>query len=106
MTSFGYTVEAPILWPELLQLARELDQHSNFDSLWIADSLVPNGPLDDPKLETWTALAAIAHATTRIRLGVHVSGLPYRHPAVLAKIVTTIDHISGGRVELGIGAGW
>ncbi len=41
MTSFGYTVEAPILWPELLELARELDQHSNFDSLWIADSLVP-----------------------------------------------------------------
>jgi len=106
MTTFGYTVEAPILWAELLQLARELDQHSNFDSLWIADSLVPNGPLDDPKLETWTALAAIAQATTRIRLGVHVSANPLRQPAVLAKIVTTIDHISDGRVELGIGAGW
>ncbi len=106
MTSFGYTVEAPILWPELQQLARELDQHSNFDSLWIADSLVPNGPLDDPRLETWTALAGIAQATTRIRLGVHVSANPLRQPAVLAKIVTTIDHISGGRIELGIGAGW
>jgi alkanesulfonate monooxygenase SsuD/methylene tetrahydromethanopterin reductase-like flavin-dependent oxidoreductase (luciferase family) len=106
MTTFGYTVEAPTPWPELLELARELDQHSNFDTFWIADSLVPNGPLDDPKLETWTALAAIAQATSRIRLGVHVSGLPYRHPAILAKIVTTIDHISGGRVTLGIGAGW
>ncbi len=106
MTTFGYTVEAPTPWAELLQLAGELDQRSNFDSFWIADSLVPNGPLDDPKLETWTALAAIAQATTRIRLGAHVSGLPYRHPAVLAKIVTTIDHISGGRVTLGIGAGW
>lgn len=106
MTTFGYTVEAPTPWPELLELARDLDQHSNFDTLCIADSLVPNGPLDDPKLETWTALAAVAQATSRIRLGVHVSGLPYRHPAMLAKIVTTIDHISGGRVELGIGAGW
>ena len=80
MTTFGYTVEAPTPWPELLQLAQELDQRSNFDSFWIADSLTPNGPLDDPKLETWTALAAVAHATSRIRLGVHVSGLPYRHP--------------------------
>ncbi len=106
MTTFGYTVEAPTPWPELLELARELDQHSNFDSFWIADSLVPNGPLDDAKLETYTALAAVAQATSRIRVGVHVSGLPYRHPAVLAKIVTTIDHISGGRVTLGIGAGW
>jgi alkanesulfonate monooxygenase SsuD/methylene tetrahydromethanopterin reductase-like flavin-dependent oxidoreductase (luciferase family) len=106
MTTFGYTVEAPTPWPELLDAAQTLDRRSNFDSFWIADSLVPNGPLDDPKLETWTALAAVAQATSRIRLGVHVSGLPYRHPAVLAKIVTTIDHVSNGRVILGIGAGW
>jgi alkanesulfonate monooxygenase SsuD/methylene tetrahydromethanopterin reductase-like flavin-dependent oxidoreductase (luciferase family) len=106
MTTFGYTVEAPTPWPELLQLARELDQHSNFDSFWIADSLVPNGPLDEPKLETWTALAAVAQATSRIRLGVHVTANPLRHPALLAKMVTTIDHVSGGRITLGIGAGW
>jgi alkanesulfonate monooxygenase SsuD/methylene tetrahydromethanopterin reductase-like flavin-dependent oxidoreductase (luciferase family) len=103
---FGYTVEAPIEWPDLLQLARDLDQRSNFDYLCLADSLVPNGPLDDPKLEVWTALAAIAQATSRIRLGMMVSGNAYRHPALLAKMVTTIDHISNGRVELGIGAGW
>ena len=103
---FGYTVEAPVTWPELLELARDLDERSNFVSLWIGDALVANGPPDDPRLETWTALAAIAHATSRIRLGVHVSGNAYRHPAVLAKIVTTIDHISDGRIELGIGAGW
>jgi alkanesulfonate monooxygenase SsuD/methylene tetrahydromethanopterin reductase-like flavin-dependent oxidoreductase (luciferase family) len=103
---FGYTVEAPIEWPELLQLARDLDERSNFDYLCLADSLVANGPLDDPKLEVWTALAAIAQATSRIRLGMAVSGNAYRHPALLAKMVTTIDHISNGRVELGIGAGW
>jgi alkanesulfonate monooxygenase SsuD/methylene tetrahydromethanopterin reductase-like flavin-dependent oxidoreductase (luciferase family) len=106
MTTFGYTVEAPTPWPELLDVARELDQRSNFDSFWIADSLVPNGPLDDPKLETYTALAAVAQATSRIRLGVHVTANAYRHPAVLAKIITTLDHISGGRITLGIGAGW
>jgi alkanesulfonate monooxygenase SsuD/methylene tetrahydromethanopterin reductase-like flavin-dependent oxidoreductase (luciferase family) len=103
---FGYTVEAPTEWPELLHAAQELDQRSNFDSFWIADSLVANGPLDEPKLDSWTALAAIGQVTSRIRLGVHVSGNAYRHPAVLAKAATTIDHISRGRVMLGIGAGW
>jgi alkanesulfonate monooxygenase SsuD/methylene tetrahydromethanopterin reductase-like flavin-dependent oxidoreductase (luciferase family) len=90
----------------MLEAARTLDERSNFDSFWIADSLVANGPLHEPKLDSWTALAAIAQATSRIRLGVHVSANAYRHPAVLAKMVTTIDNISDGRVELGIGAGW
>jgi alkanesulfonate monooxygenase SsuD/methylene tetrahydromethanopterin reductase-like flavin-dependent oxidoreductase (luciferase family) len=103
---FGYTVEAPTEWAEMLGLAIELDRNSRFDSFWIADALVANGPLDAPRLDAWTQLAAIAQVTTRIRLGVHVSGNAYRHPAVLAKIVTSLDHISGGRVELGIGAGW
>ncbi|HEY8171547.1 MAG TPA: LLM class flavin-dependent oxidoreductase [Dehalococcoidia bacterium] len=103
---FGYSVEAPIDWAELLELARDLDERSNFESFWISDSLIANGPPDDPRLEAWTALAAIAQATSRLRLGVMVSGNAYRHPAVLAKIVTTIDQISNGRVELGIGAGW
>ena len=103
---FGYCVEAPIEWPDLLALATELERNSRFDSFWIADSLVPNGPLDDPKLETWTALAAIAQATTRLRLGTLISGNAFRNPAVLAKIVTTIDQVSEGRITLGIGAGW
>jgi alkanesulfonate monooxygenase SsuD/methylene tetrahydromethanopterin reductase-like flavin-dependent oxidoreductase (luciferase family) len=106
MTTFGYCVEAPVEWPELLALATELDRSSRFDSFWIADALFPNGPADSPRLDAWTALAAIAGATSRLRLGVLVSGNAYRHPAVLAKIVTTIDHISNGRVELGLGAGW
>jgi alkanesulfonate monooxygenase SsuD/methylene tetrahydromethanopterin reductase-like flavin-dependent oxidoreductase (luciferase family) len=105
-TTFGYCFEAPTPWHEMLDLAQELDQSSNFDSLWIADSLVANGPADEPKLEAWTALAAIAQATTRLRLGLLVAGNVYRHPALTAKIVTTLDHISNGRVELGIGAGW
>ncbi len=104
--TFGYCVEAPCAWREMLALAQELDDNSRFDSFWIADSLLPNGPPDEPKLEAWTALAAIAQATSRLRLGLRVSGNAYRHPSLLAKIVTTVDHISNGRVELGIGAGW
>ena len=103
---FGYCFEAPTPWPEMLDVAQTLDRDSHFDSLWIADSLTPNGPLDEPKLEAWTALAAIAQATARLRLGLLVSANAFRHPAVLAKIVTTIDQISNGRVTLGIGAGW
>jgi alkanesulfonate monooxygenase SsuD/methylene tetrahydromethanopterin reductase-like flavin-dependent oxidoreductase (luciferase family) len=103
---FGYSLEAPTPWDELIELAVELDQRSNFDSFWIADSLVANGPPDEPKLEAWTSLAAVAQATSRLRLGLLVAGNAYRHPALTAKTVTTLDHISNGRVELGIGAGW
>lgn len=104
--TFGYCVEAPVQWRELMALAGELDTSSRFDSLWISDALIANGEPDGPRLDAWTALAALAPATSRLRLGVLVSGNAYRHPAVLAKVVTTIDHISGGRVEFGFGAGW
>jgi alkanesulfonate monooxygenase SsuD/methylene tetrahydromethanopterin reductase-like flavin-dependent oxidoreductase (luciferase family) len=106
MTTFGYCVEAPAEWPELLELARRLDTKSRFDSFWMADALLPNGPPDAPRLDAWTALAAVAQATSRLRLGILVSGNAYRHPALLAKIATTLDHISNGRLTLGIGAGW
>jgi alkanesulfonate monooxygenase SsuD/methylene tetrahydromethanopterin reductase-like flavin-dependent oxidoreductase (luciferase family) len=103
---FGYCVEAPVGWRELIEVATELDAASRFDSFWISDGLVANGRSDEPRLDAWTALAAIARETSRLRLGVLVSGNAYRHPAVLAKVVTTIDQISEGRVELGFGAGW
>lgn len=105
-TKFGYCAEAPVQWPELLGLVRRLDTGSHFDSFWLPDSLLPNGPPDEPRLDAWTALAAIAQATSRLRLGILVSGNPFRHPALLAKIATTLDHVSNGRVTLGIGAGW
>ena len=105
---FGVSIEAPVEWDELLAVAREIDRNTDYDVLWISDALYTNSPGDPyrPRLDAWTALAAIAQATSRVRLGVLVSANPLREPAVLAKIATTVDHISGGRLEFGIGAGW
>lgn len=73
-------------------------------SVWLCDHFVDQrfGPL----FESWTLLAALAAATSRIRLGTAATCLPYRRPAVLAKSAATVDHISGGRLELGLGSGW
>lgn len=106
MTKFGVAIEAPIDWPDLLALAQEIDRNSRYDFLWISDALYANGLPDDPKLDAWIALAAIAQTTSRVRLGVLVSGNVYRHPSLVAKMATTLDHISNGRLELGLGAGW
>jgi len=76
-----------------------------FDSAWVVDHLML---LDEslPQYEAWTLLSALAMGTQRIRLGVMVSGNTYRNPALLLKEAVTVDHISHGRLELGIGAGW
>jgi len=77
-----------------------------FDSLWLTDHLTRTAKPDDPYFEAWTLLSALAVVTKRPRLGVLVSSNTFRHPSVLAKQAVTLDHISGGRLELGIGAGW
>ena len=78
-----------------------------FDHAWLVDHLVDtDGGPEDGCLEAWTLLAAIAAKTKRIRLGVLVSSNTFRHPAILLKEAVTVDHISGGRLVLGIGTGW
>lgn len=81
---------------------------AGFDHLWAFDHLASIGPGGDdrPVFDGWTLLAAAAQATTRPRLGLLVTGITYRNVALLAKIATTVDHLSGGRVEFGVGAAW
>jgi F420-dependent oxidoreductase-like protein len=93
-------------WPELLDLARH-GEATGWDGVWIADHFMPNGPdLTAPMLEAWTTIAALAASVPRVRIGCLVSGNTYRHPAVLANQAATADAVSGGRIVLGLGAGW
>ena len=78
-----------------------------FDGLWCFDHLLALGPdPSQPIFEGWTMLAAMAEATKRVRIGLMVAGSLYRHPGMHAKIGVTIDHLSNGRLEFGIGAAW
>lgn len=91
---------------EGLHLARHVES-TGWDGLWYADHFMPNAPdTSTPWPEAWTTLAALGALVPRIRLGTLVTGNTYRHPAVLAKAAATLDHITGGRVVLGLGSGW
>jgi F420-dependent oxidoreductase-like protein len=84
-------------------------EEAGFDSLWLMDHFfqVPAlGDVADPILEAYTGLAFVAARTSRIELGVMVTGITYRHPGILLKTVTTLDVLSGGRAWLGLGTGW
>ncbi len=93
-------------WEETLATARHAEA-TGWDGVWFADHFMPNAAdTSGPTSEAWTTVAALAAAVSRVRLGTLVTGNTYRHPAVLAKMASNVDLISGGRLVLGLGAGW
>ncbi len=95
-----------VSWEQWLALAGACEQHG-LEGLFRSDHyLSVMGRRERGSLDAWATLAGLAARTSRIRLGTMVSPVTFRHPSVLSKMVVTVDHISGGRVELGLGAGW
>jgi F420-dependent oxidoreductase-like protein len=94
-------------WDEMLEVWRAADAIEFFESGWTFDHFYPiRGDHTGSCMEGWITLTALAQATRRLRLGTLVTGVHYRHPAILANMAATLDIVSGGRLELGIGAGW
>jgi F420-dependent oxidoreductase-like protein len=106
--SFGIkTAPQHTTYDAMLEVWREADSIPVFEHAWLFDHFAPiQGSLDGPCFEGWTLLTAYAALTSRIRVGLMVTGNTYRHPAVLAHIAATLDVVSNGRLDLGIGAGW
>ncbi|MET4100112.1 F420-dependent oxidoreductase-like protein [Agrococcus sp. UYP10] len=93
-------------WGRMLDVARRADAGA-WDSIWVYDHFhTTPQPTDEATHEAWTLMAALAASTSRVRLGQMCTCMGYRNPALLAKIAATVDLISGGRLEFGIGAGW
>jgi alkanesulfonate monooxygenase SsuD/methylene tetrahydromethanopterin reductase-like flavin-dependent oxidoreductase (luciferase family) len=86
----------------------KIADEARFDHCWAMDHLASIGSIGDdrPIFDGWELLAGMATATSHVRMGLMVTGMTYRNPALLAKIATTVDHLSGGRLEFGIGAAW
>ena len=94
-------------WDRLDACWQAADSLDVFESGWLFDHFYPLFvEQTQPCLEGWTALSMLLAGTSRIRGGLLVSAMPYRHPAVLANMIATVDIASGGRLEIGLGAGW
>lgn len=100
-------VERVVRWPELRDMAVTAEQ-AGVDSLWVGDHLLYRTPGWPPRgpWEAWSTLAALASVTSHVELGPLVASVSFHNPAMLAKMAATIDEISGGRLILGLGAGW
>lgn len=95
-------------WEDMLAVWQAADEMEVFHSAWNFDHFYPINVPDTtgPCMEAWVTLSALAQATKRIRIGCMVSGVVYRHPTLIAAMASSLDIVSGGRLELGLGAGW
>lgn len=101
------TMPQNIEWSVMLETWQELDADPRYESAWVFDHFYPiYGSEEGPCLEAWVTLSALAQATERIRIGSMVNAAPYRHPGLCAAMASSLDIVSGGRLDLGLGAGW
>ena len=102
-------IEPARQWPTMRDFAAHIDREgSPWESIWVYDHFhtVPKASATEATHEAWTLMSAFAVSTSRVRLGQMCTCIGYRNPAYLAKVAATVDHVSGGRLEMGIGAGW
>lgn len=101
---FGVLTPPSVRWEQMVKRWQTIEA-LGFDSVWVPDHFVDFRQPRTPRFEAWTLLAGLATQTTRIRIGTLITAMPFRNPAFLARQALTVDHLSQGRLELGLGTG-